>query len=77
MNLDLYFFSSPRAMKRFLASPLRYFGGLTDPVTQMRFHPTERSPRLTHKGRVFYFESEETMREFQAAPDSLCVRREG
>ena len=77
MNLDVFFFSSPRAMRRFLASPLRYARGLTDPVTQMRFHPTEHSPRLTYERRMFYFESEETMREFQAAPDSLSVRREG
>lgn len=76
MNQETYYFSSRSAMKRFLAAPLRYCGKLRDPVTQLRFLPTARSPHTSHKGRSFYFESEETRRAFEAAPESLSVRRE-
>ena len=76
LNQEAYFFSGRRALKRFLAAPLRYCGQLRDPVTQLRFQPTPHSPRLTFKGRDFYFASTETQRAFEAAPESLSVRRE-
>lgn len=76
LNQEAYFFSDKDSKKRFLADPTRYSGPLTDPVTQKRFQPTPRSPRVDYRGRTFFFESDLTKRQFQTAPTTYCVRRE-
>lgn len=75
LNMEMFFFSSRVAMRRFLADPIRYCGKLTDPVTQERFRPTATSPRTTYRDRTFYFEADSTRASFMASPDSLSVRR--
>lgn len=77
MNQEIYFFSSREAMRKFKADPLRYSGRLTDPVTQARFKPTTGSPKIAHRGKLFYFEADSTLAAFQTSPDSLSLRREG
>ena len=75
MNQEIYFFSSREAMRKFQADPRRYCGMLTDPVTQTRFKPMAKSPKMMHNGRAFYFAADSTCTTFQAAPDSLSRRR--
>ena len=76
LNQEAYFFSGKVALKRFQSDPTRYSGPLTDPVTQTRFQPTSRSPRLDFQGRTYFFESETTKRQFETAPATYSVRRE-
>lgn len=77
MNFETYFVSSDEARAKFEADPLRYCGKLTDPVTQLRFTPDPRSPRLEWKGRPFYFSSDSTRACFAELPDSFSVPRIG
>ena len=72
---DVFYFSSPSEQRRFLADPLRYARRLSDPVTQQRFRPTERSPYLTWRGRTYYFASLASYLKFRAVPDSFAVRK--
>jgi len=68
--MEIFFFSSRAAMRKFQADPIRYCGKLTDPVTQKRFRPTVKSPSTTHWNRTFYFESDSTRALFMASADS-------
>ena len=76
LNQEAYFFAGKETMKRFQSAPLRYSGPLTDPVSQNRFQPTSRSPKIKYKNRTFYFESTLTQRQFAVSPDSYTLRRE-
>ena len=71
---DLFYFASEAERSRFVADPLRWCRALTDPVTQRRFHPTSRSPRLSYAGRPYWFASDSTRGVFVAKPDSFAVR---
>ena len=65
---DIYFFADARSMEKFKKSPLKYSGPLTDPVSGLRFLPTERSPKADYNGRSFYFRSDSTRLVFNKAP---------
>ena len=73
INWETFFFADADNMARFNADPTRYCDRVTDPVTQVRFQPTPRSPRFDYKGRTFYFTSDSTRTVFKTMPDSLAV----
>lgn len=73
INYETYFVSGPEARETFLKAPWKYTGPVTDPVSKQRFTPDDRSLRLDHLGRTFYFRSAETVVAFQGAADSLAV----
>ena len=77
MNFETYFVSTSDARAKFEANPLAFCGRLTDPVTQFRFTPTKRSPRIDWRGRPFYFSSDSTRARFASRPDSFAVPRIG
>ena len=77
INQDFFFFSSMAAMKQFQKDPLRYAGKLTDPVSQERFVPKKDSPRVTFRGRDYYFSSPSTLATFQATPERYFERQTG
>lgn len=77
LNHDIFFFSSQSAMKQFRKDPLRYVSMLTDPVTRVRFHPTTSSPRVTFRGRDYYFAADSTLVRFQATPEKFYERLMG
>lgn len=68
VNHEIYYFSSDVARQQFEAEPFRFTGKVTDPVTLARFHPDASSPMRTAAGRLFYFESGETVGRFDADP---------
>jgi YHS domain-containing protein len=69
VNHEVYFFSSPEALRTFSKDPLRYCGRLTDPVSGVRFQPTRSSPKAVYEGRPYYFHSAANRRMFQASPE--------
>ena len=75
VNQDVFFFSDAKAMRAFVARPLRYATRLTDPVSRNRFTPGAKSPHTTLDGRPYYFESAETFKAFQADPKSYAIRK--
>jgi YHS domain-containing protein len=68
VNHEVYFFSSEWARQEFEAHPFRYTGKVTDPVSLNRFEPAETSPSRAAGGRLFYFESSETVASFDEDP---------
>lgn len=68
VNHEIYFFSSDAARQQFEAEPFRFTGKVTDPVTLVRFQPDASSPARTAAGRLFYFESAETVGRFDQDP---------
>jgi len=75
VNHEIYFFSSPNAMKKFRKDPLNYCGTLTDPVSRARFTPSRKSPRFDFMDRPYYFSSDSTLMVFKSMPDTFAVRR--
>ncbi|HKQ62530.1 MAG TPA: hypothetical protein VJS92_14660 [Candidatus Polarisedimenticolaceae bacterium] len=75
VNHETYFFSDDAALAEFDRDRLRYCGMLSDPVTQERFHPDERSPYTLFDGRPYYFASAETESAFAADPRSYAEPR--
>ena len=69
LNYEAYFFGSLWNRERFLSDPLIYCGLLTDPITRNRFRPSNESPRTSHEGVTYYFETEVARVEFKKAPD--------
>jgi YHS domain-containing protein len=74
INYEIYFFSDDESLDRFHRDPLQYCGILTDPVSQARFRPSNRSPRWEHNGRPYFFESDSTLTRFLGMPDSFACR---
>ncbi|HXV14165.1 MAG TPA: hypothetical protein VEC56_08155 [Candidatus Krumholzibacteria bacterium] len=68
VNHEIYFFSTDLAREQFEAEPWRYTGKVTDPVTVVRFRPDASSPSRAAAGRLFYFESAETVARFDEDP---------
>lgn len=64
VNHEVYYFSSEDARQLFEAEPYRYTGKVTDPVSLVRFQPDASSTSRTAAGRLFYFESAETVGKF-------------
>ncbi len=75
VNHDVFFFSDAKALRAFVARPLKYASRLTDPVSRNRFKPSPKSPHTVLDGRPYYFESAETLKAFQASPDSYATRK--
>ena len=74
---ESFFFSSQTARDEFRRRPLRYIDRLTDPVTDVRFIPTDHSPRFEHEGRSYYFSGENSLNTFQSDPNRYAdARRE-
>ncbi len=68
VNHEVYFFSSDAARDRFNAEPYRYTGWVTDPVSLIRFQPTSASQHRDAAGRLFYFDTDSTLAEFDRDP---------
>jgi YHS domain-containing protein len=68
VNHEVYYVSSEAARQQFEARPFQFTGKLTDPVSLRRFQPIESSPSRTAAGRIFYFESDETLAAFDQDP---------
>lgn len=75
VNWEIYFFADRASMDAFRKAPLRYCGLLTDPVSGVRFRPTDASPKAFHAGRPFYFASDSTRAAFMAAPQGHMYRK--
>jgi YHS domain-containing protein len=73
VNWETYFLSDDTALAAFRATPAKYTGPITDPVTRMKFEPTQKSPRMEQGGRVFLFSSQQTAETFAATPDSFVT----
>jgi len=71
---DAFYFASHDSREHFLHDPLRYCERLTDPVTQVRFHPTHRSPMIKYQRRTYYFSSESTLARFRSDPAFYAAR---
>ena len=68
VNHETYLFSTIEARDAFLKDPLRWCGEVTDPVTGMRFRPTDKSPKTEHAGRTYFFSGTATKTTFLAKP---------
>ena len=75
VNYEIYFFSTAELRDRFVETPYRYCGLVTDPVRRERFRPTRRSPHTEHRGRPYYFLSDSTLSVFESMPDSVIAGR--
>jgi YHS domain-containing protein len=75
INYETYFVSDDGARHLIEAAPWKYCGRLTDPVTQLRFTPTKRSPRVDWGGKPYYFASDSTRALFASTPDSFAAPR--
>lgn len=77
VNHEVYYFSSDVARQRFEQSPYEFTGKVTDPVSLVRFQPTETSPSRTAAGRLFYFESTATVAQFDQDPAQYSTPKPG
>jgi YHS domain-containing protein len=69
LNYEAFFFGDLWTRERFLSDPVAYCGSLTDPVSRRRFRPTEDSPRASHGGITYFFESDEHRTRFEEDPE--------
>lgn len=69
LNWESFFFADLWERERFLDDVVTYCGLLTDPVSRRRFRPTQESPRFSHAGVRYFFESADTREQFEAEPD--------
>jgi YHS domain-containing protein len=74
LNHEIFYFSSAKARREFLANPLHYCGKLTDPVNHDRFAPNAKSPHTTFDDRTYYFEADSTYQRFKADPEPYAER---
>lgn len=68
VNHEVYYFSSESTRQQFEEHPFQFTGKVTDPVSLTRFQPVESSQSRTAAGRLFYFESDETVAAFDKDP---------
>ncbi len=68
VNYEAYYLSSEKTVASFKATPWRYTGQVTDPVSHNRFQPSAKSPSVSHDGRLFYFENKGSAKTFDADP---------
>jgi YHS domain-containing protein len=71
---DVFYFVTRDSREHFLHDPLKYAHMLSDPVSQRRFHPTAKSPRLEYRGRPYYFETDATLARFRGNPGFYALR---
>lgn len=69
LNWEAYFFADGWELERFRSDPLLYCGLVTDPISRRRFRPRADSPRASHEGVAYYFESEDHRVAFEEAPE--------
>lgn len=69
LNWEAFFFADAWERERFRSDPLLYCGLLTDPISRQRFRPRASSPRATHEGVTYFFESEDNRSAFEVAPE--------
>lgn len=74
LNHEIFYFSSAKARREFLANPLHYCRKLTDPVNHDRFAPTAKSPHTKFGDRDYYFEADSTFKLFKADPEPYAER---
>lgn len=72
VNYEIFYFAGDAEKQKFDAEPLKYCKLLTDPVTRVRFAPSEGSPHMQHAERTFFFSADSTFQTFAAAPDSFA-----
>ena len=65
---DIFYFADDAERKRFLDTPFRFCGKLTDPVSGARFLPSASSPKFEYEGRTYYFATKQTRKTFVAKP---------
>jgi YHS domain-containing protein len=75
VNWEVFFFADGTTKTAFEHDPLRWCGLLTDPVSEVRFHPLPGAAPVRHGGRPYYFASDSTRIAFMATPDSFAVRK--
>src|SRR5262245_35048904 len=68
VNHEIAFFSSTARRKLFPGDPRRTSGGLTDPVSGLRFRPGKTAPPTKYEGRDYFFTSAETEATFKMDP---------
>jgi len=73
VNYEIYYFADAENKRAFDATPLRWCGAVTDPVTRERFQPGDDSPRRERDGRVFYLASQTSAASFDAMPDMYVL----
>ena len=69
LNYEAFFFADRWERERFVSDPVTYCGLLTDPISRRRFRPRADSPRASHRGVTYFFESAENRARFEEAPD--------
>lgn len=66
---EIFYFVNADEKRRFDADPTTACGILTDPVSKTRFRPKVSSPKYTHNGRIYLFDSDSTQVMFAGMPD--------
>ena len=75
VNGEVYRFSSPRTLRRFVLRPVRWCGVVRDPVTGHRFLPSAQSPEVYWIGGPYFFECDSTKGRFLEDPHKYEVVR--
>jgi YHS domain-containing protein len=75
VNWEIYYFADRAGLDEFRKNPTRYCGLVTDPVSGGRFRPDERSPRVFHGGRSYFFMTDRTREVFQSRPIDFAIRK--
>jgi YHS domain-containing protein len=75
VNGEVYRFSCPRTLERFVERPVLWCGVLRDPVSGRRFIPSVRSPEVYWVGGPYFFESDSTRDDFVSDPKKYEVIR--
>lgn len=75
VNHEAYFVSSGEALLTFVAEPYKFSGKVTDPVSLVRFQPNDLSPRRSHGGRLFFFETNQTAAAFDGNLEMYGIPR--
>ena len=74
VNHEIYFVSTPSALRSFRRNPLKYCGDVTDPVSLERFRPDKNSPRMDWGDRPYFFASDSTLAAFRESPEASAER---
>ncbi|HMB69789.1 MAG TPA: hypothetical protein VKU85_10775, partial [bacterium] len=69
VNHEAYYFSTRAAKRRFGRHPAYWCDTVTDPVTLERFRPRGDEPVAYHRGRPYFFLTEESRSAFVADPE--------